>query len=119
MLTHCSKNTFFNQYRVSQQVWNTFTKKMYFAPKNCFLSLFCELQIGNGSKKQFALCSNLLSKWNKVALKSHFHFAVHEKRLKKHFFGAKYIFFHKRSSLRSQPFLNEFQTCWNTLYILI
>ena len=45
----------FVHYRVSQQVWNTlrnvckrserrFQKKMYYSPKNCFFSLFCELQ---------------------------------------------------------------------------
>ena len=45
----------FVHYRVSQQVWNTLRnvcersehrlqKKLYSAPKNCFLSLFCQLQ---------------------------------------------------------------------------
>ena len=45
----------FVHYRVSQQVWNTLRnvcersehrlqKNMYSAPKNCFLSLFCQLQ---------------------------------------------------------------------------
>ena len=68
------------------------TKKMYFVPKNCNFSIFGELQNEKGFFQQFNLCSNLLSKWRKVASKSHFYFAVQEKRLKKQFFGMKYIF---------------------------
>ena len=67
----------FVHYRVSQQVWNTLRnvcersehrlqKKLYSAPKNCFLSLFCKLQ---AMKLEFfsnfapiVLCSNLFSK---------------------------------------------------------
>ena len=40
--------------------------------------------------KHFVLYSNLFNKLENVASKSHFHFAVQEKRLKKQFFGAKY-----------------------------
>ena len=42
--------------------------------------------------------------WRKAALKSHFQFAVHQKRLKKQFFGAEYKIFLKRHSLRSKNF---------------
>ena len=53
------------------------------------------------SMKQFILCSNLsyaviyLVIWRKVKLlqRSHFHFAVSEKMLKKQFLGAKIHFF--------------------------
>ena len=42
----------YSHIRVSQQVWNTLCeqsehrlqKKLYYAPKNCLFSLFCELQ---------------------------------------------------------------------------
>ena len=42
--------------------------------------------------------------WRKAALKSHFQFAVHQKRLKKQFFGAEYKRFFKRRSFRSKNF---------------
>ena len=38
--------------------------------------------------------------------KRYFYLAVHKEMLKKQFFGAKYNFFSKRSSLRSQTFLS-------------
>ena len=40
----------------------------------------------------------------KIALKSHFHFCRSQKRLKKQFFGAKYIFFGKRNSYCLQTY---------------
>ena len=51
----------------------------------------------------------------KVASKSHFHVDSYEKRMKKQFFGAKYISFHKLNSLRSKTFMNLSQTCLDTL----
>ena len=53
-----------------------------------------------------------LVNWTLIAVKSNFQIAVLKKRLKKQFFGAKYIFFGKRCSLRSQSYLIVFQTCW-------
>ena len=86
---------------MSQQVWNTFTKKMYFAPKNCFLSLFCELQEmkmdfwNNFSPISNNLLNILLHKTigEKLLKNSIFNSCSSQKRLKKQFFGAKYIFF--------------------------
>ena len=88
---------------MSQQVLNTlrnvcersehrFQKKLYFAPKNCFLSLFSQTVKWKWLFE--AIFLNLILKYYKkqIAFKCHFHFAVHEKRLKKQYFGVKYNF---------------------------
>merc|ERR1711953_316015 len=96
---------------------------MHFAPKNCFFSLFCELQT---MKMEFfsnfapiVLCSNLFSALliiGEKLLKNPFSFlAVYKKGSKSNFLEQNTIFF-KRSSLRSQTFLSVSQTCWDTLY---
>ena len=102
---------------------------MYFAPKNCFFSLICQLQNWKWNFSATLLqlpyvviyLVNCL-KLEKSCFKIHFQFCSFQKRLKKQFFGAKYKLFCKRCSLRSQASkhqniaFNSFQTCWDTLY---
>ena len=50
--------------------------------------------------------------------KRYFYLAVHKEMLKKQFFGAKYKFFSKRSSFRSQTFLS-FRTLFSVYSKLV
>ena len=66
------------------------------------------------------LWNNLFSKLFEIGeklLKNPLSFlAVHKKGSKSNFLEQNTIFFCKRSSLRSQKFLNVSQTCWDPLY---
>ena len=101
----------FSFYRVSQQVWNRLSnvcersehrsqKKCISLQKIALSAFFVNCKNEKGFLKQpfsIILCSYLFSKWRKDAQKSLFHFAVHQKRLKKQFLERNTFFhiFHK------------------------
>ena len=86
-----------NDCQQSELHWRKTEEMLYLTPKNGVSSLF--LWTANW---KWLFWSNLfplyyvviyLVNWRKAASKSHFSFAVQEKRLKKPFFGAKYSIF--------------------------
>ena len=99
---------------------------MYFAPRNCFLSLFCELQTWKWNFQAtflqlYYVVIYLVDclKLEKSCLEFHFHFLQFKKKAQKAIFWSIIHFFQKRSLLHLQTYLSVFQTCWDTLYMLI
>ena len=91
-------------------------KNMYFAPKNCFFSLFCELQKWKWLFKAFFFSIYLINYCIRIiCFKKPFSFLQFTKKAEKAVFWSKkksYNFIGNISELE-----NLFQTCWDTLYV--